>query len=57
VDREFFGRHNGTDAYAEEHFPDSHVRTNFICNLGYGDPKALRPRNPRLPAEEACVFM
>jgi len=30
------------------------VRTNFICNLGHGDPAKLFPRNPRLPFAEAC---
>ncbi|HMC17278.1 MAG TPA: malonic semialdehyde reductase [Albitalea sp.] len=30
------------------------VRTNFICNLGRGDPSKLFPRSPRLTFEEAC---
>jgi nitroreductase len=30
------------------------VRTNFICNLGYGDPSKLFGRSPRLPFDEAC---
>ncbi len=30
------------------------VRTNFLCNLGHGDPTALRPRGPRLPFDEVC---
>jgi nitroreductase len=30
------------------------VRTNFICNLGRGDPAKLFARNPRLTFEEAC---
>ena len=30
------------------------VRTNFICNLGHGDPAKLRPRGPRLSFEQAC---
>ena len=30
------------------------VRTNFICNLGRGDPSKLFPRSPRLSFEEAC---
>ncbi|PLX72972.1 MAG: malonic semialdehyde reductase [Azoarcus sp.] len=29
-------------------------RSNFLCNLGYGDPSALYPRNPRLAYETAC---
>ena len=41
----------------EEFFPEGHVRTNFLCNLGYGDPDALRPRLPRLTFTEACSLL
>lgn len=37
-----------------EFFPDGRWKSNFLMNLGYGDPAALRPRNPRLSFEEAC---
>jgi len=37
-----------------EFFPDGKWKANFLCNLGYGDHNALRPRNPRLEFEEAC---
>jgi len=37
-----------------EFFPDGKVKANFLINLGYGDPKALYPRNPRLSFAEAC---
>jgi 3-hydroxypropanoate dehydrogenase len=30
------------------------VQTNFICNLGHGDPGTLYSRSPRLSFEEAC---
>lgn len=30
------------------------VRTNFICNLGRGDPDKVFARSPRLTFEEAC---
>jgi len=30
------------------------VRTNFVCNLGHGEPSKLFGRSPRLPFEEAC---
>lgn len=29
-------------------------KSNFICNLGYGDHSQLYPRSPRLTFEEAC---
>lgn len=32
------------------------VRTNFICNLGKGDPAQLFGRSPRLAFEQACAF-
>jgi 3-hydroxypropanoate dehydrogenase len=37
-----------------EFFPDGKVKSNFLCNLGYGDPAKLMPRLPRLSFEEAC---
>lgn len=35
-----------------EFFPDGRVKSNFLCNLGYGDPGKLAPRAPRLPFDE-----
>ncbi|MEQ8652891.1 MAG: malonic semialdehyde reductase [Kiloniellales bacterium] len=37
-------------------FAGTAVKSNFICNLGYGDPAGLHPRGPRLAADEACRF-
>ena len=37
-----------------EFFPGGTVRSNFLVNLGYGDPAGLFPRNPRLDFDEAC---
>jgi 3-hydroxypropanoate dehydrogenase len=31
-------------------------RSNFLCNLGHGDPAGLFPRSPRLPFEDACIL-
>jgi hypothetical protein len=28
-------------------FPDGNWKVNLLCNLGYGDPNKLHPRNPR----------
>ena len=36
-----------------EFFPDGRVKSNFLVNLGYGDPSGLLPRSPRLDFEEA----
>jgi 3-hydroxypropanoate dehydrogenase len=38
----------------ETFFPDGRWRSNFLINLGYGDPAALRARAPRLEFDEAC---
>ncbi|GAB4120163.1 MAG: malonic semialdehyde reductase [Sideroxydans sp.] len=35
-------------------FAGTTVKSNFLCNLGYGDPKGVYPRNPRLGFDEAC---
>jgi 3-hydroxypropanoate dehydrogenase len=29
-------------------------RSNFVCNLGYGDPAGLHPRDPRFAFDEVC---
>jgi 3-hydroxypropanoate dehydrogenase len=31
-------------------------KSNFLVNLGYGDPAGVFPRSPRLPFDEACRF-
>ena len=41
----------------EEFFAGGHLKSNFLCNLGYGDPSRLRPRQPRLTFEEACSIV
>jgi 3-hydroxypropanoate dehydrogenase len=40
-----------------EFFPDGKWSSNFLCNLGYGDPSSLHPRAPRLEFEEACQVL
>jgi len=40
-----------------EFFPDGRWKSNFLCNLGYGDPAKLRPRSPRPSFEEACRIL
>ena len=37
-------------------FPDGRYKSNFLCNIGYGDHSKLFNRNPRLSFEEACSF-
>ena len=33
-------------------FADGQVKSNFLVNLGWGDPAGYRPRNPRLGFDE-----
>jgi 3-hydroxypropanoate dehydrogenase len=32
-------------------------RSNFLCNIGHGDPAGVYPRSPRLDFDEACVLL
>ena len=38
-------------------FAGTTVKSNFLCNLGYGDAAKLYPRSPRLDFEEACTIV
>jgi 3-hydroxypropanoate dehydrogenase len=38
-------------------FPEGRVKSNFLCNLGYGDGRRIRPRAPRLEFDEACEIV
>lgn len=38
-------------------FAGTHVKSNFLCNLGYGDPAGIFPRSPRLSFDEACSII
>lgn len=40
-----------------EFFPDGHIKSNFICAIGYGDNERLYPRGPRLDFKEVCSIV
>ncbi len=40
-----------------EFFKGTSWKSNFLCNLGYGDAAKLFPRGPRLSFEEACKIV
>jgi Nitroreductase len=44
----------GVDA---EFFAGTGVKSNFLCNIGYGDPTKLHPRAPRLSFDETCTIV
>lgn len=53
------GPMSGFDATAldREFWAGTAVRTNFLCNLGHGDPGKLFGRHPRLTFDEACSLV
>lgn len=53
VDQTFFAP--GTEGM--QAFAGMKIKTNFLCNLGYGDPAKLFARNPRLGFDEACALL
>ena len=57
LDEEFFSAGKECEGCDQEFFPAGHVRSNFLCNLGYGDRSNLSPRNPRLEFDEACSLL
>ena len=44
----------GVDA---EFFPEGHIKSNFLCSLGYGEPSALFPRAPRFEFDEIAEIL
>jgi 3-hydroxypropanoate dehydrogenase len=56
VDAEFFAPSAQDAAACQEHATGC-VKSNFLCNLGYGDPKSFFPRSPRFDFEEACKIL
>jgi len=57
LDEEFFGAGKECEGCEQEFFPAGHVKSNFLCNLGYGDPAKLFPRAPRLEFNDACTLL
>ena len=41
----------------EAFFKGTTVKSNFLCNIGYGDTAKLDPRSPRLPFDDACTVL
>lgn len=38
-------------------FAGTDIRSNFLCNLGYGEPTSLRPRLPRFAFDEMARIL
>ena len=56
VDQEFFGAGLEREGVCQQYAP-GRLRSNFLCNLGYGDPAGLHPRLPRLDFDEVCKLI
>ena len=57
VDDEFFAAGTPCEGSEEEFLPEGRIKSNFLCNLGYGDPARLHERLPRLDFSEACKLL
>jgi 3-hydroxypropanoate dehydrogenase len=47
-----FDKAKADDAF----FKGTSFTSNFLCNLGYGDPSKLFPRSPRFNFEDVCLI-
>ena len=45
------------DGVDREFFASTRIKTNLLCNIGYGAPGGWRPRNDRLGFDEACRIL
>lgn len=41
----------------EAFFAGTRIKSNFLCNLGYGDASKLHPRSPRPAFDEMCKIL
>lgn len=57
LDEEFFAASKQARGTEQEFFSEGQLKSNFLCNLGYGDAAKLHPRGPRLSFEEACRLL
>ena len=45
------------EAVDKEFFAGTPIKSNFLCNIGYGTDKDLFPRSPRLDFDDACQVL
>lgn len=45
---------NGLD---KEFFQNTNIKSNFLCNIGYGDSKKMFKRSPRFEFDEICEIL
>lgn len=44
-------------AVDREFFPGGKIKSNFLCNFGYGDVSKLYPRSPRFEFDDVCAIV
>ena len=57
VDAEFFPTTVPWGAAPGSFLATGPIKSNFLCNLGYGDAAKLHPRGPRLTFDESCQLL
>jgi 3-hydroxypropanoate dehydrogenase len=57
VDAEFFSEAECAKHHVAEVPRTARLKSNFLCNLGYGDASRLHPRGPRLSFDVACHLL
>jgi len=58
VDKEFFPNPAASSGATNRGLVGAaDIKSNFLCNLGYGDAAKLHPRGPRLTFSEACQML
>jgi 3-hydroxypropanoate dehydrogenase len=45
------------EAVDKEFFADTNVKSNFLCNLGFGDGADLKPRAPRFRFDQIALIV
>ena len=40
-----------------EFFAGTNIKSNFLCNIGYGDPSGVMARSPRFEFDEVCTIV
>jgi 3-hydroxypropanoate dehydrogenase len=45
------------EAVDEMFFPETNIKTNFLCGIGHGDLSGVWPRLPRPEFEEVCTIL
>ncbi|MCR4376555.1 MAG: malonic semialdehyde reductase [Rhodospirillales bacterium] len=45
------------DGVTQAFFADTHIKANFLCNIGYGNNEGMFPRSPRPEFDQFCSIV